>query len=201
MTTGNPALLDPFVPTADVRGRHQVLIHAPAALVMDVAQKFPMESIWLVRTLFRVRARLLEGPAARGANPAGLVDQLIGGGWQKLDEMPGRYLIAGASCQPWEADPGFSPVGAQPFAEFAEPGRVKIAWTLETNELSPELTCFATETRAVATDRESRLKFKRYWRKFGAGIILIRLVLLPAVRRRAERLWKAQKSAASSVSK
>ena len=71
-----------------------------------------------------------------------------------------------------------TPVRTQPFAEFAQPDLVKIAWTLETTELSPELTRFATETRAVATDKQSQIKFKRYWRKFGAEIILIRLVLL-----------------------
>ena len=143
-------------------------------------------------TLFRVRARLLSEAATPPASTAGLVEQLTAGGWQKLAEAPGRYFIAGAACRPWEADPGFSPVGAQPFARFSEPDRVKIAWTLETIELSPGLTQFATETRAVATDKESQKRFKRYWRKFGAGIILIRLVLLPAVRRRAEKLWQAQ---------
>lgn len=193
MKTETPALLDSYVPAYDVRGRHQIVVHAPAALVMDTAQKFPMESIWLVRTLFRVRAWLLGEKATVPANPAGLVEQLTAGGWQKLAEVPGRYLIAGASCRPWEADPGFSPVGKQPFAEFSAPDRVKIAWTLETTEISPGLTRFATETRAVATDGESQKRFKRYWRKFGAGIILIRLVLLPAVRRRAEKLWKAQR--------
>ena len=197
MSVVTPALLDDYVPTSDVRGRHEILVHAPASLVMDVAQTFPMESIWLVRTLFRVRAWVLGSSAPAMANPAGLVEQLTGGGWQKLAESPGRYLIAGALCRPWEADPGFTPVGMQSFIEFSQPDRVKIAWTLETTELSPELTRFASETRAVATDEQSQRKFKRYWRKFGAGIILIRLILLPAVRRRAEKLWKAHNRSAS----
>ena len=93
-----PALLDAFVPTYDVRGRHRILVHAPATLVMDVAQNFPIESIWLVRTLFRVRAWLLGEAATPPASTAGLVDQLTAGGWQKLAEAPGRYFIAGAAC-------------------------------------------------------------------------------------------------------
>ena len=67
---------------------------------------------------------------------------------------------------------------------------MKIAWTLEATPLAPALTRFATETRVVATDEEARIKFRRYWRKFGMGIVLIRLVLLPALRKRAERLWR-----------
>jgi hypothetical protein len=85
----------------------------------------------------------------------------------------------------------FSPIAAGQFAAFAEPDQVKIAWTIESNSLGPDLTRFATETRVAATDEQARKKFRRYWRKFGVGIVLIRLVLLPAVRHRAERIWRA----------
>ena len=53
-------------------------------------------------------------------------------------------------------------------------------------------TRFATETRAAATDEASRAKFRRYWRFAGPGILLIRKLLLPAVRREAERRAKAR---------
>jgi hypothetical protein len=55
----------------------------------------------------------------------------------------------------------------------------------------PALTRFATETRAVATGEPTRIQFPRYWRKFSIGIILIRRLLLPAIRREAGRQWKA----------
>ena len=64
---------------------------------------------------------------------------------------------------------------------------VKIAWTLEVEPLAPARTRFRTQTRVVATDDAARRKFRRYWRMFGMGIVLIRLLLLPAVRREAER--------------
>jgi len=191
-----PALLDAFVPVSDAGGRHEILVHAPASTVMDVAQSFPIESLWVVRTLIRLRARFL-GEPAQMTGPIGLIEQMQSIGWQRLAESPGHYLIAGAACQPWHANPAFTPIAAQQFAAFAEPDRVKIAWTLETVEIAPGLTRFATETRAVATDEQAWTKFKRYWRRFGAGIILIRLVLLPAVRRRAEKLWKAHEFSAA----
>jgi hypothetical protein len=196
MPDNAPALLDRFVPQFDVRGRHEIIIHAPASLVMDVARNFEIESLWIVRTLFRLRARLLgasEAAAPRsGLVNSGLVGQMLSIGWQSLADEPGRYFIAGAACQPWQPDPAFSPIVSGDFASFSAPDRVKIAWTLEAAEIGPALTRFSTETRAVATDEPARAKFHRYWRKFGAGIILIRLVLLPAVRRRAERRWRAQ---------
>ena len=158
---------------------------------MEVARNFDIESLWFVRTLFKLRAWLLRAPASALSERAGLVEQMQRIGWQCLAEDADRYFIAGAACRPWEAEPGFSPVDAENFARFAEPDRVKIAWTLEATQLAPARTRFATETRAAATDEIAGIKFRRYWRKFGAGIVLIRLVLLPAVRRRAERIWRS----------
>jgi len=44
-----------------------------------------------------------------------------------------------------------------------------------------------TNVKMLASGHEARRKFRRYWRMFGAGIVLIRLLLLPALRREAER--------------
>ena len=189
MKIARPALLDRFVPLADVRGRHHVVIHASAALVIQVARNFNIESIWLVRSLFKLRAKLLGAPPYVQSQ-AGLIEQMQSIGWACLAEDCDRYFIAGATCRPWQAEPGFTPIPPESFAAFSVPGQVKIAWTLEAEEIAPALTQFATETRVVATDEQARKKFRLYWRKFGAGIILIRLVLLPVIRRRAERIWR-----------
>jgi hypothetical protein len=185
-----PALLDRFVPNSDMRGRHEITIHAPADLVMSAARNFEIESIWLVRTLFRLRAVLLGAPMPAPGQRLGLVSYMLALGWKCLDEDQDRFFIAGTACRPWQANVVFSPIAAGQFAAFAEPDQVKIAWTLEADALGQGVTRFATETRAVATDERARKKFRRYWRKFGAGIVLIRLVLLPAVRRQAERVWR-----------
>jgi hypothetical protein len=63
------------------------------------------------------------------------------------------------------------------------------AGALETEEISREITRFAQETRAVATDEHARRKFLGYWRWARFGIVAIRLLMLPAVRREAERRW------------
>jgi len=46
-------------------------------------------------------------------------------------------------------------------------------------------------TLMFATDDAARKKFRRYWRTFGAGIVLIRWLLLPALCREAELHWRA----------
>jgi hypothetical protein len=157
---------------------------------MDVARHFDMQSIFLVRAIFWLRAKAM-GATAAAASPLPTLglDALQSMGWGVLDEQPGRYYIAGASCQPWLADVVFTPIPPDAFAGYAEPERVKIVWTLEAEPLGEGGgECrFATETRAAGTDAAARAKFRRYWRLARFGIVAIRLLLVPAIRRRAER--------------
>jgi hypothetical protein len=190
---GNSELLDPFIPSPDVRERHEIVIHAPAEVVFEVARNLDIQSIAIVRIVFWLRARMLRAkPIARPRKPF-LADMLLLG-WRLLAEDPGKYLVAGAACQPWKADVKFIPIEAADFASFRDPGLVKIAWTFEAEAEGPARTRFATETRAAATDAGGRLEFQRYWRKFRPGIVMIRRILLSAIRREAEALNTLQLS-------
>ena len=51
--------LDRFLPVADVRERRQTLVHAPAALVLEVAEQLPLQSIPAVRVIFWLRSRIM----------------------------------------------------------------------------------------------------------------------------------------------
>jgi hypothetical protein len=186
------AVLERFMPYADERKRHEITIRAPARLVLEVARHVDMQSIRIVRALFWLRAKLLGArmPAA-ARRPTGLVADMLVLGWGCLADEPGHVFVAGAACQPWLADVVFSPIALEQFAAYAEPDQVKIAWTLEAEALGPALTRFATETRVVATDAQARAKFRRYWRVFGIGIVMIRRLLLPVIRRQAERQWRS----------
>jgi hypothetical protein len=190
------AVLDRFMPCPDERTRHEITVRAPAGLVMDVARHFDLQSIRMVRALFWLRAKMLGArrPAARRST--GLVADMLALGWACLADDPGHFFVAGAACQPWQADVVFVPIAPEQFATYAEPDRVKIAWTLEAKALGPALTRFATETRVVATDGQARTKFRRYWRLFGVGIVMTRRFLLPALRRQAERQWRSAHPAA-----
>lgn len=181
-------LIERFLARPDIKERHEILIRAPADVVFDLAERFDLQSIPLVRAIFWMRARLL-----RGAHPArdlfakGLVAETLALGWGELARRPRRELVMGAATQPWKADVTFTPIPPAAFAAYRDPDRVKIVWTLEAEPLGPSLTRFRTETRVLATDDGARQKFRRYWRVFGVGIVLIRWLLLPALRRTAER--------------
>jgi hypothetical protein len=192
-----PALLDRFIPRPDVRERFETTIRAPAALVMQVATDFDMQSLPAVKAIFRLREALLGARADAPRQPQGILEETTRLGWGVLDEQPGRAVVCGARCQPWLADVKFSAIAPQEFAAYAQPDQVKIAWTLEAEEVADGVTRFAQETRVVATDAGARAKFRRYWRWARFGIIAIRLLLLPAVRREAERRWAIERAGGS----
>jgi hypothetical protein len=180
-------ILDEYIPHPDVRERHEIVIHATAGRVMETARDFDIQSLRTVRAIFWLRAKLLGAKMAE-RRPQGLIADMLALGWGRLAEEPGRYFIGGAACQPWKADVVFTPVPAVEFASFAAGDVVKIAWTLEVEQIGPERTRLSTETRAVATSDLARRRFQRYWRKYHIGIVLIRILLLRAVRRRATLL-------------
>ena len=179
--------LDRFIPCPDVSKRREITIRAPAAVALDVARRFDMQSIWMIHAIFWLRAKLLGAKTSLMRPSTGLVADMLALGWGCLVDEPDHVFVAGAACQPWRADVIFSPIPPDQFAAYAEPDQVKIAWTLEAEALEPALTRFATETRVVATDAQARMRFRRYWRRFGVGIVLIRRLLLPAIRRQAEQ--------------
>jgi hypothetical protein len=174
-----------FIPRFDIRERHSIEIRAPAALVFAVATNFDMQTIPLVRAIFWLRSKLLRSQVVARKN-TGLVSETAGLGWGVLSFRPDRLLIMGATTRPWEPNPRFTAIASPEFASFSEPDQVKIAWTLEAEPLGEGHTRFTSETRAVATDEAARRKFRRYWRRVGIGVVLIRRLIAPAIRREAE---------------
>ena len=185
--------LERFIPHPDVRERFETTIQAPAGMVMDVAGQLDMQSLPAVKLIFRLRERLTRATRVVPREPQGILEETRALGWGLLAEQPGRFVVCGATCQPWLANVAFSAVAPDQFLAYAQPGQVKIAWTLEATEIGPGLTRFGQETRAVATDEQSRIRFHRYWRWARFGIIAIRLLMLPAIRRAAERRWAIER--------
>lgn len=187
--------IERFIPDADMRKRHDIVVRAPAALVLETARRFDILSVPLVRAIFWLRARMLGARTPVRFWSRGLIEEARGIGWELLAEEDDRFIVMGAVCQPWVADVAFTPVPLAEFAAASPPDRVKIVWTLEAEALNETTTRLATETRAVATDAQARAKFRRYWRRFGTGILMIRWLLLPVLRRRAEQRWRAARAA------
>lgn len=186
--------LDAFIPIPDVRERHSIAIQAPASAVWAIAETFDFQSVSVVRAIIRLRQLLLRSSRVQ-RTPQPFLQEAVAMGWGVLARVPGRLFMAGAQCQPWLADVTFTPVSAAEFAAWQEPNRVKVAWTLEVQLLGPTSARLITETRAVATDLAARRRFRRYWWWARFGIVAIRWLMLPAIRRRAEAAWRAESTA------
>jgi hypothetical protein len=182
-------LLDRFLPNPEVDEYHQIEVRAPAAITLAAAKETDFQRAPLVKAIFWLRAvpALLRGESFRPEGSRGIVAETLDLGWGVLAEEPDREIVIGASTQPWHEQVTFHPLPPEDFAGFNEPGYVKIAWTLGAEPLGPNRSRLVTRTRAVATDPQSRRRFRRYWAPMSAGIILIRYAGLPLIRNEAER--------------
>lgn len=189
------SLLDIYIPTYDVVERHQLNVAAPADLTLAAACKLDSDSP-VMRALFTIRELALTCSTAKerreedrlkeSSLPQELAARMKAIGWVVLAEIPGHEVVFGAVTQPWVARPVFQSVRPEEFAEFNQPGYVKIAWTLRTDPVSAAECIARTETRATTTDATARAKFRRYWSLVLPGIVLIRRILLRAIRQKAE---------------
>lgn len=180
-------LLDRFMPDYEVADRHKTHVAAPADLALSVGTELDLEDCAIIRAIFKGRELILRSKADNAIRPRGLLASVKSFGWGVLAEAPGREIVMGAVTKPWEANPVFRALPPDEFAGFEEAGYVKIAWTLRADPVGTGECVFRTETRAIATDPEARKKFRRYWSFLSPGIIVIRRVMLPAVKGEAER--------------
>jgi hypothetical protein len=180
-------LLDTFLPEYDVAERHHVQVSAPADVTLTAATETDMQQSAVVRAIFRTRELLLGADSSRGPRTRGLLAETLSIGWGMLAEVPGREVVVGAVTQPWQGNVVFRALPPDGFRTFAEPGYVKIAWTLRADSAGSAQSIFRTETRAVATDTTARAKFRWYWARFSPGIILIRRMLLRTLKAEAEQ--------------
>jgi hypothetical protein len=180
-------LLDRFMPAFDIVERHEVVIAAPPSVTMHAAREQDLLQLPPVRAIFRAREIVLGAAADERPQPRGLLDATLALGWGVLADVPDREIVVGAVTRPWEPNVTFRALPPDQFAAFAEPGLVKIVWTLRADPIDDGRSIFRTETRAIATDATARARFRRYWAFASPGIVLIRRLSLGPLRREAER--------------
>ena len=180
------SLLDQFIPDPEIVEHHQIDVAAPADIVMTTAMEMEFLKSPVIRAIVKARELALGGEPDRREHPTALLDQMRSIGWVVLAERPGREIVLGAVTQPWQASPVFRSVPAGEFRDFAEPGYVKIAWTLGADPIDGRRSTFHTETRAGTTDAAARRRFRRYWSFVAPGVEIIRMAMLSPLRRAAE---------------
>jgi len=180
-------LLDCFMHEYEVVERHSSPVDTSAEATLAAACDMDLEDSRIVRTVFKSRELLLRARPSEKSLPRGLLAKTKALGWGVLAEVPGREIVMGAVTQPWAPNVVFHALAPEEFASFHEPEYVKIAWTLRADPVTATKSIFHTETRALTCGPVARSKFRKYWAFLSPGIILIRLAMLGALKREAER--------------
>lgn len=181
------ALLERFMPAYDVAEQHRLGVAAAVSTTFAVSTEMNLNDSPIVRAIFKAREVALGAAPAPPSPGRRFVEEAQALGWRVLAEVPGREIVMGAVTQPWQANVVFRPLPPDEFIAFNEPGYVKIAWTIRADSDGPSASVARTETRALATDAESRRLFRRYWSFVSPGVVLIRLAVLRQIRTEAER--------------
>ena len=180
-------LLEAFMPVYDVAERHHIEVAAPADVTFGALMDMDLEDSALVRAIFKARQLLMGAEPDSKTTGRTLVEVTRELGWVILADVPRHEIVVGAVTRPWESNVVFRGIPPEEFAAFNEPGYVKIVWTLRADRLDALRSVARTETRVVATDARARRKFRWYWARFSAGIVLIRELSLSLVKKEAER--------------
>lgn len=172
--TGSQLLLDRFMPEYDVGLVHAGVFRVPPTVCYEAALTLDIFEAPLIRTLIEARGLPLRLAALRPGSgpetepppsPGFRMRDLPERGWLLLGEKPGAEMVLGMVGQPWKARGGApsKPVTPDSFADFDEPGFLKIATGIRVDPYGSGSTILTIETRAALTDDESRRRFRPYW--------------------------------------
>jgi len=159
-------LLDRFMPAYDVVERHRIRVTAPPAATLAAAREQDLFRLPLVRAIFKTREFVLRAAADDRPQPRGLLAAALALGWAVLADVADREIVVGAVTKPWEPDVTFRALPPDEFAAFAEPGFVKIAWTLRADPIDNEQAITWTRSIPGRQGRASRTRVTRFTRSF-----------------------------------
>jgi hypothetical protein len=154
--------LDAYMPTYEVRTRHEVTVDSDAARADKALREVTFGEVPLVRLL----------AFARGLGRASGSDRVLAAIARRaavLEDVPGEGIVLSLTRPFWRVRwRGSDPPATAVFEFRARHGAL------------------ATETRVHVPDPVSLRKFKRYWLVIGPFSGLIRVLVLRAAKRRAE---------------
>lgn len=186
--------LERWLPAYEFAERHQRRVRAPAAAVQRALHEIDVARIPLVRVLMALRTlpALLFAPRAAlerlrrsRAEPRRLGIAALNGFALLADEP--HELVLGLTGRFWKAAGEVLPSDPATFRDAPPPGCARAAMSFLLTPRGEHETLLETETRIHCADDAARRAFARYWRAIRLGSGAIRVAMLGAVARRAER--------------
>ncbi len=176
--------LDDVMPEYQFFERHSVRVHARPEQAMEAIRQSTFGDMKSLAALLKVRAAALhihnQGDSLGsmrvldGFSKSGYV---IGGSEHEI------VMAGGASLR---ANDVLRMRSLQEFADYREPGAVKMAFDFNVEDAGGGWCTVSTVTRVLATDDSTRSGVGRYWRLIVPGSGLLRRQWLDAIKKRAE---------------
>ncbi len=177
-------LNDRYLPTYQFSETHSLDIRAePARVIAQVLAYRPEEE-----RLFQVAIKLRELPMRLMGRSRAQQPRSFGmDNFTLLEHDIDHAVVYGLAGKLWQADFGQSTIAdAQAFADFAEPGSVKLVVGFACKPLAADLTRVTTQTRVHCLDGEARRRFRPYWYLIRPVSGMIRRRMLQTIAQRCQ---------------
>ena len=171
--------LDVYLPRADAAERHEVEVRASAPAVWRALHAADLGGP-VAHVLMALRTGRLR---RRGTTLA----DLQRGGFTRLGESTGAWVVLGLTGRFWTPAGGVVPTDPRTWAAGPPPGAAQAAWSFELWPADDGRTRLVTETRVRCADAGARRAFRAYWLVVRPFSGLLRRLMLRNVRRAAER--------------
>lgn len=177
--------LDDVLPEYQFWEKHSIRIHAATPRILQAVRESTFADMKSLGPLLRVRAAALHSPSE---NPGAFLRDL-----RILDSFAASGYAAGGSDHEIVMAGGANIKLGRPlqmhtlqeFANYRQPGGIKIAYGFEVEDAGNGWSQLTTETRMAAVDGAGR-GMARYWRLIVPGSGLLRRQWLDGIKRRAE---------------
>jgi hypothetical protein len=171
------SLHDRYLPKFHFKETHRISIEAAPEKIYPIVRNLDFRNSPIIRILFFLRGMPAKMMSLEGLNKAK---------FKLLEEKAGEEMIVGLIGQFWKANGNLQDFNPKLFGDFEEMHFAKATWNFSLQRANGK-TILETETRICCPDNDTRRKFSRYWffiRPFNG---LIRMEMLRAVRRQAEK--------------
>lgn len=176
--------LDETMPEYQFSERHSTLIHARPELVMQAVRDSTFGDMTSLITLLKIRGAALRIHDTGGLVPdKRILDAFSASGYVLGNADHEIVMCGGANAR---AGRTLEVRTLQEFADYRDPGAVKMAFDFKVEDTGDGWSTLTTETRVMATDDLTRHGMGRYWRLIVPGSGLLRLQWLQGIKKRAE---------------
>jgi len=181
--------LDEIMPDYQFSETHSARIHARPEQVMQAVRESTFGDMKSLATLLKVRAAALRAPSHESdgfSQDKRILDLFSASGYITGGSDREILSCGGANVR---AQYILRPNTLREFAEYHEPGAVKMAFDFHVEDAGGGWSTLTAETRVLATDDLTCRGMGRYWRLIVPGSGLLRRQWLDGIKRRAENKY------------